>query len=160
MHCATFRAWRQVRRSRQFAESAAPQRPGYEQGPGDMTIAANGMALQVDVDAETQRIGAGEADIADLREQRGCCEHRAVRRAGCDHDRVECLASPLTAAARPQVECEVMTLRCADVVAERRAGGKQCAGQLRRRIARRVSRRDQPLFEVAFRRDRRRGSGM
>jgi len=68
------------------------------------------VAPEIDVDAKTERIGAGETGIASLREEGIGCEYRAMRGAGRDHDRVECRAFPIAAAARAQVNRDVVDL--------------------------------------------------
>lgn len=74
---------RQIRRFHQLAEGAARQRPDHEQGPGDMSVAPDGAALQIDIDAEIQGIAAGETCVVDLPEKRICFESCFWSRSAC-----------------------------------------------------------------------------
>jgi len=78
-----------------------------------MPIAVFGAALQVDINAKAERIGAREATVADLPKKRVGFEHGAVRGTGRDDDCIKDLPLPRLTPAWTQIDGNTGFLRCA-----------------------------------------------
>ena len=100
----------QIRRAHQLAKGPACQRTGDKQCVGDTSIPADGAALNIDLDAETQRIGPGESVGAHLAKEGIVAEHRSMRGTGGEDDRIERRGLPRPAVPRTQIDRQCCVL--------------------------------------------------